>query len=632
MEINEKLYEIINFLGIENNVLLDDDELNQLKKDIREMYYLLYGYSNTLDLNTSLNNLFLQRYLLKLNNINLDLECSTSVSNNKINDNDILLTVTSTDVITKQLTFNIKNDRMEPQYLNNSDESESVLNVNDIIECYHNNIVLNIKEYKNCLLDIDNLMTVEDRDNLYEKYINDLKQQLYGSNGDATSSILTKTKHYDYLRNLPQPVQKSKEWFDLRNGMITASSGADILGESKYNTREEMVLDKINLLPDKYKENMFVYHGKKYELIATMIYEQLYNTKVGEFGLVPYQNDHSDKEHIDFMGASPDGISTCITLDGKPNDKVGRMLEIKCPLKRKVLTKGIVDGEIVPHYYWVQVQLQLACCKNEECDFWQCNIQEYSDDEWMLDNSEDGYIECKSTCEQDIENPIDHKLTKGCIIQLMPKDTSKIPKGDRYHWYAKYIYPSNLLMTDSEYLQWIDYMETDWKKLYPQYANDYYYDKVLYWKLHSSHNILIKRDIAWFESKLPLFKKFWEEVLYYRANPELGKQLLDNYLTKKNKRSKTTKSVSTVRKNKSVFDIDSESPQFLDSSEESQSEVTNIENSKALCKTSLEVTKSINVTTTKQSKLENVFIKEKSKNNKKSKLLDNDDDFLSLSN
>ncbi len=627
MEINEKLYDIINFLGIKNNVLLDDDELTQLKKDIRTMYYLLYGYSNTLDLNSSLNDLFLPKYLLKLNNMDSELECSTSVSNNKTNDSDILLTVTTTDVTTKQLTFNIKNNRIEPQYLNNSDESESVLNVNDIIECYHNNI----KEYKNCLLDIDNLMTVEDRDNLYEKYINDLKPQLSGS-------ILEKTKHYDYLRNLPQPVQKSKEWFDLRNGMITASSGADILGESKYNTREEMILDKIGLLPDKYKENMFVYHGKKYELIATMIYEQLYNTKVGEFGLVPYQNNYSDKECVNFMGASPDGISTCITLDGKPNDKVGRMLEIKCPLKRKILTKGIVDGEIVPHYYWVQVQLQLACCKNEECDFWQCNIQEYSDDEWMLDNSEDGYIECNFTCEQDIKKTINPKLTKGCIIQLMPKDTSKVPKGDKYEWYAKYIYPSNLLMSDSEYLQWIDYMETDWKKLYPQYANDYYYDKVLYWKLHSCHNILIKRDISWFESKLPLYKKFWEEVLHYRANPELGKQLLDNYLAKKNARSKTyTKTVkptSTIRKNKSVFDIDSESPQFLDSSEENpvinkQNDIkpSNIKHQEI--KSSL---KSINVKTEKQGKLENVFIKEKSKNNKKSKLLDNDDDFLSLSN
>ena len=36
---------------------------------------------------------------------------------------------------------------------------------------------------------------------------------------------------------------------------------------------------------------------------------------------------------------------------------------------------GEIDGEICPHYYWVQVQVQLECCDLEEFDFWQCSIR-----------------------------------------------------------------------------------------------------------------------------------------------------------------------------------------------------------------------------------------------------------------
>ena len=377
---------------------------------------------------------------------------------------------------------------------------------------------------------LNNMMTPEQRDIEYDRVINEIKSSL-------TGDIKKRADHYDYLRYLPQPAQKSREWYELRNGMITASSAADILGESKYNTREEMLLDKLGLSQNKYKENMFVYHGKKYERIATLIYEFINNTKVGEFGLVSYQSDNTDIENINFIGASPDGINTCITLDGKINGLVGRMLEIKCPLKRKIITSGTIDGEIIPHYYWVQVQVQLATCKNDSCDFWQCDIREYSDDEWIMDNTEDGHIDCVYTCEQNERKEINVRLTKGCIIQLMPIDKSNAPLGDKQEWYAKYIYPSNLLMTDKEYIEWIEYMEKNWKTIYPQYVKDYYYDKVLYWKLHNCHNVLVMRDIQWFNSKVPLFKKFWNDVLYYRKHPKLSRDLSENYLERKKQRS-----------------------------------------------------------------------------------------------
>lgn len=519
--------EIIEFLGINNSDEFTLSELSLLKKDIFDMYKLLYDTDNDLlkesilmkNINIIINESFDINYIYKNHNINLNISFDDSIKKN-------IIMIKETSHNSDSFELNVNN--IIETYQNISSEKESLVTLSNKsskaesarLPIESNNIKIDIN--------LTNFITVEQKDALYEEYIDKIKPLLNGN-------ILKETQHYDFLRGLPQPVQKSPEWYELRNGMITASAAADILGESKYHTRDEMLLDKINLLPNKYQENMFVHHGKKYERIATMIYEYIYNTKVGEFGLVPYQNDHSDLEPINFIGASPDGISTCITLDGKPNHMVGRMLEIKCPLKRKILTEGEIDGGICPHYYWVQVQLQLACCKNETCDFWQCNLQEYSEDEWTMDNTEDGYSECSFTVEQNIKTHINPRLTRGCVIQLNPKTRAKVPKSDRIEWYAKYIYPSNLDMSTADYIEWSNYMEHEWKTLYPEYVDDYTFDKVLYWKLMNCHNLLIKRNIEWFNSKVPPFKQFWKEVLELRRDTIKGQQLLDKYMAKKNK-------------------------------------------------------------------------------------------------
>lgn len=401
----------------------------------------------------------------------------------------------------------------------------------DIIETYKEVITTELSTQEKLTIIkpivLNNYLTVEQRDKDYEEFILKLKPNL-----QERERILT--EHYDYLKNLPQPTQKSKEWYQMRDNLITASKVADILGDGHFGNRKEAFLEKINVKINGFKENQFVYHGKKYEKIATMIYEHVYNVKIGDFGLIPYQND-SDT-NIDYIGCSPDGIQTCITLNGKINPNVGRMLEIKCPLKRIIKTSGDVKGTICPLHYWEQVQIQLATCNNEECDFWQCNIIEYDEEYWNVDTVEEPY-ECIFTEtvaeEQNIRKEILHNITKGVIIQLMPKDKTKVPKGELPQWYAKYIYPSNILMTDSEYEAWIDYIHDNWKKIYPEYVDDYEYDKVLYWKLKSCHNVLIKRDKQWFNSVVGELKLFWDQVLAARNDENIKKKYYDDYMKNK---------------------------------------------------------------------------------------------------
>ena len=110
---------------------------------------------------------------------------------------------------------------------------------------------------------INNYLTVEQRDEEYEELIIQLE-----SNIPETAKEYGLTKHYNYIRDLPQPVQKSQEWFDMRNGKITASDGGMVLNENKHEKPYKIILKKLDKVP--FVSNEFCYHGKKYEAIAAI--------------------------------------------------------------------------------------------------------------------------------------------------------------------------------------------------------------------------------------------------------------------------------------------------------------------------------------------------------------------------
>lgn len=328
-------------------------------------------------------------------------------------------------------------------------------------------------------------------------------------------------EHFEKLKNLPQPEQRTKEWFDYRHNRITASDTASAIDANPYEPVESFILKKCD--PDhKFLDNANVYHGKKFEPTATSIYEYIHNIKVVEFGALP-----SDK--YDILGASPDGICSCQTLDYQFSPLLGRMLEIKCTTTRKIYTSGKIAGHICPFYYYCQVQQQLECCDLEKCDFWQCNILEYnSREEYLTDECLNtkhtvGKELCDSIksskaiseCEDII---IDKRIKKGVILKFLPKIWTPEFDGDLIDWKSKFIYPSNLLMNEVEYDSWIASTLSDWQKKYPDIAETHTYEKVIYWKLNSSHNVTITRDKQFFLNILPVLYDTWQKVLYYREN------------------------------------------------------------------------------------------------------------------
>lgn len=328
---------------------------------------------------------------------------------------------------------------------------------------------------------------------------------------------------FDILRAIEVPEQRTQGWFDMRYNRITASDGGSVVGVNEYEPPFKFVLKKVFDIPFDGQKNC--YHGKKYEDTASMIYQYRMNVKVENFGLMKHPT-------IPFLAASPDGIVGHYKMDGiHKTQYVGRMLEIKCVVSRKINTdceivnlKNPKKG-IVPAYYWVQVQQQLECCDLDECDFWQAQITEYPNRDLFV----------RDTMPREPFRSAHTKMEKGVIIQLIPKnrlDESKESKEkyDSIVWDdAKIINPPRIEMDPAECDAWIAETLATYDTQ-PEYK-DYVFDRVFYWRMEDFSCVTIERDRDWFSDQIPIFEKMWGVVEFFRKNKDttgtLFRQLVD---------------------------------------------------------------------------------------------------------
>jgi len=169
-------------------------------------------------------------------------------------------------------------------------------------------------------------------------------------------------KTLQHILSLPKIEQRSEEWYNVRQQLITASDFAQALGKGKFGTKNQFYKNKCG-----YESNAIDFTipalqwGVRYEEVANMFYQYKMNVVVYEFGILR----HPD---INYIGASPDGISD-----------MGIMLEIKCPWKRK-------KTDTIPEQYYYQIQGQLEVCNLDECDYLECYIVEYMNKMEMMND------------------------------------------------------------------------------------------------------------------------------------------------------------------------------------------------------------------------------------------------------
>ena len=320
----------------------------------------------------------------------------------------------------------------------------------------------------------------------YYKYLDDMEQE-YVSQIDGIRKMKDDIApiKVKMLQELPQPEQRSQEWYDMRYNMITASDVGTIIGYNKYQRPKDVILKKCG--HGKFKGNIYTLHGQKFEPVATSLYESRYNATVIEFGLIQHPK-------ISFIGASPDGITD-----------EGIMVEIKCPYTRAI--NGDIMYEKTLSYY-AQIQIQLEVCDLNICDFWECQFDirgyntfvDYLDDKYIPENVEKlNILPEKNYPLNYIKVPDDRRssngLEKGIIVKIRKEDQEQ----------DEYLYPPFDVSTQ-EQLQWIS-----------QYnENDYTIFEPIYWKIKKTSCCRVYRDRQWFAQHKPTLEKFWQNVLKYR--------------------------------------------------------------------------------------------------------------------
>lgn len=154
--------------------------------------------------------------------------------------------------------------------------------------------------------------------------------------------------------------QRSPEWLALRESMLTASDAATATGCNPYESEDGLFVKKVG--KRKFSENFAMQRGTELEPIARDLYDSRYNKKSHEIGLVQHPQ-------YPWLGGSADGITEC-----------GRLIEIKCPLTRKIENK-------VPKHYIAQIQLNMEILDLDECDFIQYRPAEGdAPEEFMVTN------------------------------------------------------------------------------------------------------------------------------------------------------------------------------------------------------------------------------------------------------
>ena len=265
------------------------------------------------------------------------------------------------------------------------------------------------------------------------------------------------------LREIPQPVQRTPEWYQFRWNLITASNAWKAF--ESQSTINQLIYEKcqpIKKFDDNGDEevklvntNTSLHWGQKFEPLSVLIYEHKFKTTVEDFGCIQHKT-------YKFIGASPDGI-----IVNKNCDRYGRMLEIKNVVSRDI--NGIPKKE-----YWVQMQLQMEVCDLDECDFLETKFTEYTD-----------YTAYK--------NDTTDKM-KGIIIYFHTKD------GKPFYVYKP--------LEETDVTKW----EDDTLSLYQSDEYNYTYMKFIYWKLDVFSCVLVLRNKDWFKNNIPQLEKVWKII------------------------------------------------------------------------------------------------------------------------
>ena len=303
------------------------------------------------------------------------------------------------------------------------------------------------------------------------------------------------TEKINYLRSIPQPEQRTNDWYLFRHNLLTASNAWKGLSSEKL--RNSLIYEKCCPIDtEKYAKVAMdspFHWGTKYEPLSVQFYEHMYATKVEDFGCI------QDQKHS-FLGASPDGINVC-----PKSDRYGRMLEIKNRFSDAVPITGIPKRD-----YWIQMQLQMNVCELNECDFLETRFIEYEDEEAFL-------LDVPATSETHIQ--LQTQTQTEPVLEPEPEQEQKLNpfqynndckrKGIVMCFFENgkplYLYPP-WEITEPDYKTW------EVQQFEEQEAKGNIWVKNLYWYLSKYSCVLVLRNKIWFTWAAQTLSDVWNTI------------------------------------------------------------------------------------------------------------------------
>lgn len=297
-----------------------------------------------------------------------------------------------------------------------------------------------------------------------------------------TPELISKVRALQAIQN--QTEQRTDAWYARRHSLITASAAWKAFGtESVVN---QLIYEKCKpylAAPEDGFVNVDspLHWGQKYEFLSAELYQLKNNTRIGEFGCIQHP-----ESRLSFIGGSPDGIN----ID-ESSPLFGRMVEIKNIVNREIT--GIPKEE-----YWIQMQIQMAVCGMEECDFVETRFKEYEHAQDYYDDVQIDYAYANANanrcnddrgCERGIIIYFANLRTRKPHYEYMPMEYRDVETQEA--WVSNTIARFDKSPSQPEYI-WI---------------------RNIYWKLDQYSCVLVKRNHAWFNDyAAPRLECMWRTI------------------------------------------------------------------------------------------------------------------------
>lgn len=169
--------------------------------------------------------------------------------------------------------------------------------------------------------------------------------------------------YVSHLLSLPQVPQRTPDWYAQGKQVLTASEFSTIFKTPRAVS--QLVLTKAGTAPAiSYSSRLACMSceigpfdwGIRFEPVVKQVLERKWGATIAESGRLLHPSDPR-------LAASPDGL----ILDAEDPARVGRLVEIKCPISREI-------GGVVPFDYWCQMQLQMEVTGVDECEYVEVKI------------------------------------------------------------------------------------------------------------------------------------------------------------------------------------------------------------------------------------------------------------------